>query len=206
MTRDDGDVPPNANDSAHPDDSPDADADVLVRLPRDLRAELKEPMGPIFTDSERLLSAVEGPLITVGDVVTSHLEQAGRTPDVAVVDGLTKREEVGGEVAEVVAALIENTNCVEVENPAATLTREMVVALRDALRSGEPTTIVVDGEEDLVALPAIVAAPIGASVVYGQPNEGMVHAEVTAKLKEEMRELLGKMDGDATELLAVFED
>nr|WP_158058804.1 GTP-dependent dephospho-CoA kinase family protein [Halorussus halophilus] len=163
-------------------------------------------MGPIFTDSERLLSAVEGPLITVGDVVTSHLEQAGRTPDVAVVDGLTKREEVGGEVAEVVAALIENTNCVEVENPAATLTREMVVALRDALRSGEPTTIVVDGEEDLVALPAIVAAPIGASVVYGQPNEGMVHAEVTAKLKEEMRELLGKMDGDATELLAVFED
>lgn len=189
-------------------DSPDEDVssdDVLVRLPHELRGELKEPMGPIFTDAERLLSEADGPVIAVGDVVTYHLEEAGRTPDVAVVDGLTKREEVGGEVAEVVSELTERVNRVEVENPAATLTREMVVALRDAISATEPVAIVVEGEEDLVALPAIVAAPVGASVVYGQPNEGMVHAEVTDESKQEMRELLGKMDGDATELLEIFD-
>ena len=201
MTRDDAE-----SSDASPDAGDSPDADVLVRLPRELRGELKEPMGPIFTDAERLLSDVTGPVIAVGDVVTYHLEEAGRTPDVAVVDGLTKRERVGGDVADVVATLTESANRIEVKNPAATLTREMGVALRDALRAEAPTVIVVEGEEDLVALPAIVAAPLGASVVYGQPDEGMVRADVTAERKREMRDLLGQMDGDPAELLAVFED
>jgi uncharacterized protein (UPF0218 family) len=162
-----------------------------------MRGELKEPMGPIFTDAERLLAeAGDGPLIAVGDVVTYHFERAGVTPDVAVVDGMTKREEVEDRVAEGVARLGGELREVHVENPAATLTRELVEALREAIVDPEPTVIVVEGEEDLVALPAIVAAPLGASVVYGQPNEGMVHAKVTEDAKAEMRDLLGRMEGD----------
>ena len=180
----------------------DAASDVLVTLPASMRGDLKEPMGEIFTDAERLLSNVEGPLVAVGDVVTYHLEAAGVTPDVAVVDGLTKREAVGGEVAAVVSELGERVGHVEVENPAGALTRELLVALREAIADSEPTVIVVAGEEDLVTLPAIAAAPVGASVVYGQPNEGMVHATVTADAKAEMRDLLARMEGDAE---AVFE-
>ncbi|MFC6769315.1 DUF359 domain-containing protein, partial [Natrinema soli] len=65
-----------------------------------------------------------------------------------------------------------------------------------ALSTDEPTTILVDGEEDLVALPAIVAAPEGASVVYGQPDEGMVHVNVTDDHRTEMRDLLERFEGD----------
>ena len=53
-----------------------------------------------------------------------------------------------------------------------------------------------------MTLPAIVAAPLGSSVVYGQPNEGMVLVAVTEDAKEDMRDLLGRMDGDPE---AVFE-
>jgi len=180
-------------------------SDVLVTLPAEMRGELKEPMGPIFTDAERLLSETGSPLVAVGDVVTYHLERAGVTPDVAVVDGLTKREKVEDRVAEGVARLGESAREAHVENPAGGISREMVETLREALADPEPTVIVVEGEEDLVALPAIVAAPLGASVVYGQPDEGMVHANVTEKAKAEMRDLLIRMDGDAAALFEILD-
>jgi len=69
-------------------------------------------------------------------------------------------------------------------------------ALGDALSAGEPVMIEVDGEEDLAALPAIVAAPDGASVVYGQPGEGMVRVAVTPESRAEARELFEALDGD----------
>ncbi|MFC4451009.1 GTP-dependent dephospho-CoA kinase family protein [Halorussus aquaticus] len=171
-----------------------------------MRGELKEPMGPIFTDAERLLAAAgDGPLVAVGDVVTYHLERAGVAPDVAVVDGLTEREAVDDDVAAGVARLGESAREVHVENPAATVTREMVEALREAIADPDPTVVVVEGEEDLVTLPAIVAAPLGASVVYGQPSEGMVLADVTADAKERMRDLLSRMDGDADALFEILD-
>ncbi|WP_128478501.1 GTP-dependent dephospho-CoA kinase family protein [Halorussus pelagicus] len=171
-----------------------------------MRGELKEPMGPIFTDAERLLDeAGDGPLVAVGDVVTYHLERAGVAPDVAVVDGLTKREEVEDSVAEGVARLGREAREVRVENPAGAVSREMVETLGEAIVDPEPTVIVVDGEEDLVTLPAIAAAPLGTSVVYGQPDEGMVLAEVTDEAKAEMRDLLGRMDGDSTALFEILD-
>ncbi|SIR64447.1 GTP-dependent dephospho-CoA kinase family protein [Natronorubrum thiooxidans] len=171
--------------------SADGDEQLLV-LPDALRHELKEPMGPIETDAERLLEAVDGPLIAVGDVVTYHFLQAGRAPDVAVVDERTKRETVDEEIRETVT---ESTP-LEATNPPAALSAEMVETLREALDREEPTTILVDGEEDLVALPAIAAAPEGASVVYGQPDEGMVHVTVTDEHRAEMRALLERFEGD----------
>ncbi|WP_222916844.1 GTP-dependent dephospho-CoA kinase family protein [Natrinema sp. SYSU A 869] len=180
MTRDDNEEPTLADD------------DQLLVLPDDLRHELKEPMGPIETDAERLLETVDGPIIAVGDVVTYHLLQAGRRPDVALVDGRTKRSAVDEEIRDAVTSGAS----IEVRNPPAELSAPVVRALRRALSTDEPTTILVDGEEDLVALPAIVAAPEGASVVYGQPDEGMVHVKVADDHRTEMRDLLERFEGD----------
>jgi len=187
-----------------PDETADetpADEQLLV-LPDDLRHELKEPLGPIETDAERLLEGVDGPLIAVGDVVTYHLLEAGRQPDVALVDGRTKREAVDAEIHEAVTAGAS----LEVPNPPAELAAPVVRALGRALAADESTTIVVDGEEDLVALPAIVAAPDSASVVYGQPDEGMVHVTVTDDLRDEMRDLLERFEGDTERFWRVLED
>lgn len=179
--------------------------ETLLTLPDEMRGDLKEPMGPIFTDAERLLAAAgDGPLIAVGDVVTYHFERAGVTPDVSVVDGLTKRGEVEDSVAEGVARLGDEAREVHVENPAAALTRELLTALCDAIDDPDPTVLVVEGEEDLVALPAIVAAPLDASVVYGQPDEGMVLVEVTEDAKEDMRDLLSRMDGDSETVFEIL--
>ncbi|OIB58496.1 GTP-dependent dephospho-CoA kinase family protein [Natrialba sp. SSL1] len=185
---------------AQSDDAPNRDYDQLLVLPDDLRHELKEPMGPIETDAERLLESVDGPLIAVGDVVTYHLLQAGRVPDVAFVDERTKRDAVDEEIRDTVAT--EPTH--EAVNPPAELSGDVIRALREGLDDEEPATVLVDGEEDLVAVPAIAAAPEGASVVYGQPDEGMVHVRVTSEHRAEMRDLLERFDGDVERLWALL--
>jgi uncharacterized protein (UPF0218 family) len=164
---------------------------TVARLPDDLRSELREPLGPVFTDADDLLADAGSPLIAVGDVVTYHLAQAGRPPDVAVVDGRTEREAVDEEIREGLPNLDRR---VEVANEPATLSADLVGALVDAVRSGDRTLVEVDGEEDLAALPAIVAAPDGATVVYGQPGEGMVGVTVTSEVRAEVRALLERME------------
>ncbi|APX97978.1 GTP-dependent dephospho-CoA kinase family protein [Natronorubrum daqingense] len=186
----------------HASESAAADADdQRLVLPDELRHELKGPMGPIETDADVLLEDVSGPLIAVGDVVTYHILQAGRHPDVALVDERTKRQTVDEEIREVVT----DATHLEAENPPAEISADVVDALLEGLEREEPTTILVDGEEDLVALPAILAAPEGASVVYGQPDEGMVHVTVTDDVREDVRTLLEQFEGDATWLWAALD-
>jgi len=165
--------------------------EVLLELPEDARGAFKDPMGPITTDADDLLAAAGDPLVAVGDVVTYHLERAGRQPDVAVVDERTRR----GAVDEEVRAALRAPDAT-VANPPATLTRDLLAALRESLAAGEPTVILVDGEEDLATLPAVLAAPDGASVVYGQPGEGMVHVRVDPDARAAVAELFDLLEGD----------
>lgn len=180
-------------------DDEEPSADVVVTLQQSLRGELKEPFGPLYTDAETLLADATDPLLAVGDIVTYHLVGAGRVPDVALVDGHTKRSTVEDHVQEAIDSGVFDHE-VRVSNPPATLSADLLTALRDALDADGPTVIVVDGEEDLAALPAIVAAPDAASVVYGQPDEGMVLVTCDAETVDAVRDLLTRMDGDTDRL------
>ncbi|WP_424013464.1 GTP-dependent dephospho-CoA kinase family protein [Halorubrum xinjiangense] len=188
-------------------DSPDDPSDPLLTLPESLRDAFKEPLGPVTTDANALLEAVdetrerhgspdEGPprLIAVGDVVTYHLREAGRVPDAALVDGKTEREAVREEIATALSSTEERR--ITVENPAAALSAALLDAIAEALAAGEPVTIEVTGEEDLAALPAMLAAPLGSTVVYGQPGEGMVRVAITPETRRKARELFEGLTGD----------
>ena len=161
----------------------------MLTLPDDLRAAFKQPFGPVYADTEALLADAGTPLLAVGDVVTHHLLTAGHTPHVAVVDGRTEREPA----PDAVRASLPDPD-VTASNPAGTLSRDLLVALRDAVAADDPTTVGVEGEEDLAALPALYLCPAGGSVVYGQPGEGMVLAGADAA--DRARRLLARMDGD----------
>ncbi|ELZ46720.1 hypothetical protein C463_03794 [Halorubrum californiense DSM 19288] len=194
--------------------------DPLLTLPESLRDAFKEPLGPVTTDAAALLRAVdetrerhgspdEGAprLVAVGDVVTYHLREAGRVPDAALVDGKTEREAVREEIATALSATDERR--IPVENPAAALSAALLDALAEGLAAAEPVTIQVTGEEDLAALPAMLAAPLGSTVVYGQPGEGMVRVAITPETRREARELFEGLTGDtaaAYEILGVDPD
>lgn len=159
---------------------------AAATLPPDARGAFKDPMGAVYTDTQRLLGDAGSPIIAVGDVVTYHLVAADAPPKVAVVDGKTEREAVTQEIA---GGRPDADRTVEVASDPATVSVELLEALVESIDAEGSTLLSVDGEEDLATLPAVLAAPIGASVVYGQPGEGMVLANVTSSLKEQVREL-----------------
>lgn len=171
----------------------------MLSLPPALREAFKEPFGPVYTDADELLADAGDPVIAVGDVVTHYLRLAGHAPRVAVVDGRTERETAPDEVRASIPA-----PDVTVENPAGTLSRNLLAALRDAVGDPDPTTVAVEGEEDLAALPALYLCPEGGSVVYGQPGEGMVLAR-RSENRARARDLLGRMDGDVAGALALLD-
>ncbi|MDH5019180.1 GTP-dependent dephospho-CoA kinase family protein [Halobacterium rubrum] len=169
---------------------PDSE-DAVATLPEDARDAFKDPIGPVYTEAEQLLSDAGSPVVAVGDVVTYHLVAAGHTPNVAVIDGRTERESVSDEVREGLPPAD-----VSVASAPATVSRALLEALVDAIDADGDTVISVDGEEDLAVVPAVLAAPEGASVVYGQPGEGMVLATVDADLRSRMRELAEQLETD----------
>lgn len=180
-----------------------SEPDVVLELPKTLREDLKEPLGPVETDIETVLADANDPVIAVGDVVSYHCERVGRSPDVAVIDGRTKRTDVDTDIEETLAAV--DVDRLHAENPAATLTISLLEALVDAIERPDPVQLVVDGEEDLVALPAILAAPKNASVLYGQPGEGVVHVRADAEARTRARVLLEAMDGDHERVFSLIE-
>jgi uncharacterized protein (UPF0218 family) len=173
--------------------------DTLLGLPDDERHAFKDPLGPIYTDAEALLADAGRPVVAVGDVVTAHLRTAGHDPHVAVVDERTERAPVADDVR---ARLGEPD--VTVANPPATLTRELLVALADAVAAPGPTTILVDGEGDHATVPAVRVAPDGAAVVYGQPGEGMVLGPVAEEARTTARRLFDLLAGDHDAALAAL--
>jgi len=174
----------------------------VLELPDELRGAFKDPLGPVFTDPDSLLAAdgAGTPVVAVGDVVTAHLLDADHQPHVAIVDGRTERERVD----ESISRRLPDPD-VTVENPPATLSRALLDALVTALGRADPTVIEVAGEEDLAALPAILATPEGGCVVYGQPGEGMVLVPVTDETRALARDLLGRMTGDVDAAFALLD-
>jgi uncharacterized protein (UPF0218 family) len=125
-------------------------------------------------------------LVTVGDRVTETVGGLGRTPDIQVVDGKENRK--GRDPPDVPYARL-----IKVSNPPGGLTNEAMEGIRKAFHGKKPVRVMVDGEEDLMAIPVIALAPVSAVVVYGQPGEGLVAVRADAKSKSRNREILAEM-------------
>jgi uncharacterized protein (UPF0218 family) len=166
---------------------------VVARLPAAERGAFKEPLGEVYGAPEALLGAAGEPIVAVGDVVLAHLGEVGCVPAVSIIDGHTERSRIDAGVRESWPAA---DSVREVENPAATITGELVDAIEAGLAETGPTRIVVDGEEDLAVVPAVLLAPTGATVVYGQPGEGMVAVDVDAGTRSTVRAVLDRLDRD----------
>ncbi|MGC9072015.1 MAG: GTP-dependent dephospho-CoA kinase family protein [Acidilobus sp.] len=108
-------------------------------------------------------------VICVGDVVTYYCLKSGRLPDVIVVDGKTKRQWLGRPIT-----LIKDANYLQIslDNPAGGLTPEALDAMCAAIRDSNKLIVLVRGEEDMLALPALMCAEPGSLVIYGIPERG----------------------------------
>ncbi|MEM2925989.1 MAG: GTP-dependent dephospho-CoA kinase family protein [Candidatus Bathyarchaeia archaeon] len=167
-------------------------------LSAELMPKFKEPFGllipgpPEVTISilRKLLSEEKASkIIAVGDVVTRSLREAGIKGNLYVTDDKVMRERIKPLDFEG----LESMKVLRVFNPPGRLMAEAFQAIDNALRSPDPVRIEVDGEEDLLVLPAVILAPIDSLVLYGQPRKGLVVVRVTEEKKREALELYRAM-------------
>jgi hypothetical protein len=155
----------------------------MLVLPEEHRRLFKEPFGALYRSIDEIIPLIEGKSVyTVGDVVTHNLQKKGITPTVAVIDGYTMRSPCDRMPA-------VHGECIQVKNPAGTITDELICALERAVKN-PPSTIIVDGEEDLAVIPLILTAHDGAIVLYGQPRKGVVLRTVNSEARKTAQRFL----------------
>jgi cytidyltransferase-like protein len=176
-------------------------------IPGTLRLGLKEPLGVLIKgDSDNLLDVAEELnkavvssnsilISTIGDEVTKLANQIGLTINLAIVDFRVNRIPKYTSLKDH-GFTSEGSTVSEIDNPPGCITKSLVSAIEKAysniLHTKKTSIIRVVGEEDLAGLPAILLAPLGALVIYGQPGEGIVLVEVTEEKKEEILKLMEK--------------
>ena len=168
---------------------------IVYSITPKLRAKLKEPFGTLiqgtFSETMSKLAVIaerEKPpkIISVGDTVSQNLHEHKVNPQLSITDNRCMRKRIKPRI-------FTAENVVHVKNPQGTITEEAITTIREALESDKQTHIIVDGEEDLLTLIAVLYAPEKSLVVYGQPYEGIVIVKVTSEKKAEATEILKAM-------------
>jgi len=115
------------------------------------------------------------------------------TPDIALIDGMTKRDNWPN------AKLIDRSKFDIVStawNPAGKLTPQLFETCKNAVNSLNhrlKSLIVVDGEEDLSPIMLHLLLPVDSVIIYGQPGRGVVTRVTDLETKKNCRLILESM-------------
>ncbi|MCR5027215.1 MAG: DUF359 domain-containing protein [Methanobrevibacter sp.] len=151
-------------------------------LNEDIIIELKKPLGQLYPNFEDAIDVIKSSkfLISVGDETFTNLIKNELYPNLAIIDNLIQRKNYNHDV-------IHTENILKTNNPAGTITDDLWETIGKALElcdNGECYIIDVAGEEDLAVLPCILMASEDTTILYGQPNEGLVVLNVSDMKKK----------------------
>lgn len=171
----------------------------VLQLPSKIRYLLREPLGKIIEGTEEtILETAQkakkyieekqpSMLISVGDIATESLENAGAKIDFSIIDFKTQRNK---------EVTLSFTSEKKYKNNPGTISGRAIHIFSSKLKKffsqKGKQQLLISGEEDLIALPAILLAPLGAMVVYGQFKLGLVIVEVTEEMKKQVLDIVKK--------------
>lgn len=161
-------------------------------LPEKMKEELRKPLGKVYKSAKEIIEAISKSnikpvlIIAVGDIIVNSLIKEGINPDVKIIDFCSRRTPIKS-----------NFYTLRVrrhENKQGTINLKTAEKLRQLIL--HPTGaqarswLIIDGEEDLLALPAILYAPLGSLICYGHWQYGVIGIEITEKIKNKVKILL----------------
>ncbi|MDN5845697.1 MAG: DUF359 domain-containing protein [Candidatus Nitrosocosmicus sp.] len=156
---------------------------------------LKEPFGVLIKDdniSKESLNQEIGrahKIITVGDTTTEKLVRLGYIPDISVVDGKEKRIKKPKIFEYLTDKILHFKN-----NPGE-LDEHIITEIIQLTQSKLESTIkfVIEGEEDLIALPFLMFSPNDWVICYGQPYHGLVIVHVNEDSRSRAKLIFNKV-------------
>ena len=156
---------------------------------------LKEPFGVLIKDEnlnrESLTREIgkANKIITVGDTTTENLVHFGNIPDVSVVDGKEKR------IKKPKVFEYPTDKILHFKNNPGELDEHLITEIMQLTQRKLESKIqfIIDGEEDLVALPFLMFSPDNWVICYGQPNQGLVIVHVNQDSRSRAKLIFNKV-------------
>jgi len=159
------------------------------------RLRLQKPLGNVYSEKD-VLKIVKGTrlnIISVGDWTTLMLLKHGVNPFISVIDYKMSRKHVSKEDKFILDEYFSKADvCV---NPVGCISSCAVMWSRAHVQVGG--RLIINGEEDLVAVPLIYYASKGTLILYGQRNEGTVviekHADHNTPTDAHYEKVIGRI-------------
>ena len=159
-----------------------------LKLPFSLRPQLQKPLGKVLGSVPSGLDPRK--IITIGDISTQEFNKKSVGQFLSIVDFKVHREKKFDRLSDL--GFSHDFETIETDNPAGSIIPELFDSVRKAFRTSDRKIILVNGEEDLAVLPALLISPLRFTIYYGQPGEGLVEIPVTEQNKEKAYELVSK--------------
>ncbi|MHA1109489.1 MAG: GTP-dependent dephospho-CoA kinase family protein [Promethearchaeota archaeon] len=187
------------------------DPNISYKITPFVRKLLAKPIGTLFEGSiEENIPKVKKyfennsifnpKIICVGDVVSNAFlsdPELTTWSMLCIVDEKTKRGRFE------IDATILDFNRIQLTNPAGLITQSSIQTIKRILTTNIKSIIIVDGEEDLLALPSIIFSPQNSFVLYGQPSitdldtsipAGLVMIPVNSSTQKQVQDLLDQFE------------
>lgn len=165
-----------------------------LKMPENLRSTLQKPLGRVLKDTKQslqLINQLECPfMIAVGDIIVDSLLKEDIDPDVKIIDFRSRRKDINPKFKIKMTDQTKNPNKPGTINIKTANT--IKTKINETLRKKSKSWIVVDGEEDLLTLPAILFAPLDSLILYGHWQLGIIAVIVNEKIKEKIKETIKK--------------
>lgn len=167
-----------------------------LQLTDEQRGKLTDPFGELINDfsgwiGQHGMSAEK--LITVGDVITKSCNELNLAQKVSVIDFFTQRQKTFSNILEL--GFTGNEKVFSIINQSSHIMPEAFRVSRQIFspfQIQERVIVQVSGEEDLVVLPFLLAAPFGFMILYGQSKLGVVKIVVSEETKEKAYAIVDK--------------
>lgn len=169
-----------------------------LKLPQEMRPLLQKPMGDVLKKISRNLDGQK--IITIGDITTKEFNLNKINQILSIVDFQVQRKKKFEKMEDL--NFEKEIKTIKIKNSAGEISGSIFEEVKKCIESNKKYVILIDGEEDLTVLPAVLVAPLGFSIYYGQPsfakaskgkpNEGMVEIKVTEENKEKIFEIISK--------------
>lgn len=158
-------------------------------MPDILREELRKPLGKVFDSVHKVINFIKliKPIqtIAVGDIIVESLLKNNINSDINVIDFRSRRKEFFPDIGKVKLPKEKFLN------KPGTINLKTADKLKELIKKGRGW-MVVEGEEDLLTLPAILFAPLESLVIYGHWQLGIIGVKVNEKIKEKTMKILKK--------------
>ena len=124
-------------------------------------------------------------VVAIGDATNDVLISLGFQPDIQVVDGYEQR----------IKRSLPKTKFKTqhyADNLAGTISTKALRIILGSIDEDKPVRIIINGEEDLLALIIFALYPDDSVIFYGQPGEGLVYSKVN-NYRRQAKLILEKM-------------